>query len=196
MLHIRQILLTVIWSADFQRTARPGSGKPICYPTLRKSHVTLTTWENLGGPVLSEEILMTTWSVVMFAANNNTSRLLENTSNKSDSTHTYILIITLYTNTHEHNIQQHCHAFLIWILWSLNPVKQNKALQSTISEKSSSLAMKWNRTKIQEVKLPLSRKLSTVWNKNTVWSFISPCKQTLHRLTLFSQRWDKTWDLA
>lgn len=76
-----------------------------------ESDVALTTWENLeGGPVLSKEDFNDNMSVAKFAANNNTSRLLENTSNNSDSTRTYILIITLYTNTHERNIQQHCHA--------------------------------------------------------------------------------------
>lgn len=81
----------------------------------KESDVALTTWENLeegagGWPVLSKEDFNDNVTVARFAANNNTSRLLENTSNNSDSTRTYILIITLYTNTHERNIQQHCHA--------------------------------------------------------------------------------------
>lgn len=86
-----------------------GEQKANMYPTLRESHVALTTWENLGrwgrwgrwgrvvgwGACAFRGDLNDNAAVAMFAANNNTIRLLENTSNKSDSTHThtYILII-------------------------------------------------------------------------------------------------------
>lgn len=101
---------SVLWSADLQRTVRLGGGssKPI-----QLSDGARTSWENLegGGCAFRRDFNDNDVTVAIFAANNNTNRLLENTSNNSDSTHTYILIITLYTNTHEHNIQQHCHAF-------------------------------------------------------------------------------------
>lgn len=115
---IRQLVLTSRGQWD------RGAVKPI-----QLSDVARTSWENLeGGGCAFRRDFDDNVTVAIFAANNNTSRLLENTSNKFWlHAHTYILIITLYTNTHEQNIQQHCHAFWYEFLWSLKPVKRKQS---------------------------------------------------------------------
>lgn len=128
--------LNVVYSQLFRQTQSGGALATL----VSHANVAATSWEDSREGRRSDCAFRRDFNdnvahVAIFAANNNTSRLLEGKekSNNSNSartrTHTHTrLSITLFTNAQKHDIQQHCHAFffLRYELWALQLAEQRR----------------------------------------------------------------------
>lgn len=123
-----------------------GEGNRYVSNRRRESGAALTTWENLGGPVLSEEFLMTLPS----------PHLQQTTTTQVGYCTVHIQQFGLHTHIHTyHNtVYQHTRTkhsttlpcFLIWTLWSPISVKQNFTKHNLGKSSSFAATTRWNRT--------------------------------------------------